>query len=316
MNRISAMVNKMEIIRPTRREFIKGAAALAAYSALPKGAEALLGSGGTLRHKAPKPAVQHGFNTNTFFDDFTSLSTIDINNTLNPGYKWYVTLFNSLVGGPSNLSISNSILTFTPNSSGLWISTTGHYGTPATKTVGTAIAQTGGYFECKMAFSPTNSGRSTSGPYWPAWWIDSIERENNLSSGSTSGYPLPELDCYEYEPGWGSLGTVHQWNNNSSGPQNTNNALSLGSPTYTNFNRYGFLWLPQARNGGTGLFEWYFNGIPVSTVTHSSSTTSPECPTGGTGVFSSAETNGTGLQLMIGSGAGWPIQVDYVTAWQ
>src|ERR1700722_218346 len=67
-----------------------------------------------------------GFNTVTFFDDFTSASTIDTSNTGAPGKNWYLqnTFPNALSNASgwadiytasptlsSNISVANSILT-------------------------------------------------------------------------------------------------------------------------------------------------------------------------------------------------------------
>lgn len=270
----------------------------------------------------PPIAAKYGFNTNTFFDGFDNINTIDTNNTLLAGKKWYVAGCQGATQDAADFSISNSILTFTPKAGvGGWIATTGYIGnSPSSTVVGTPIAQTGLFFEGSMAFSTNNSGGSTSGPWWPTFWIDSVQRELNLNTGFTSNFPMIEMDVMEYDAG-ALLATVHHWATNTltSHHQNTNNTLSQAGINFSNQNKFQFAWVPVAKNGGTvGKFEWYINNILMASVTYSASIVSPQADGGSpTGVFNCCETASPGgLQLMLGSGAGWPVYVDYVTLWQ
>jgi hypothetical protein len=82
-------------------------------------------------------------------------------------------------------------------------------------------------------------------------------------------------------------------------------------------NTFGTLWVPQRKNGGTGIVQRYFNGkhIPAADVTYSSTTSSSQASGGFPGVFSDMDTS-AGFVLQIGSGHGWAIHVDFVRVWQ
>lgn len=175
-----------EMHKPTRRELLRYSGTVAAgtvlVSALPSRAKALEGFASELsqanhRVTPPSAAAQHEFHRLTFADDFTSLSTIDINNTLAPGYRWYMantmipqdspdgTIHTGVVQAPTSVSVANSILTFTSSAkSGGWLTNVGYKGASAPRTVGTPIAASGGYFECRMAFDP-NFQPTTSWKY-------------------------------------------------------------------------------------------------------------------------------------------------------
>ncbi len=112
---------------------------------------------------------------------------------------------------------------------------------------------------------------------------------------------------------------MHDWTNNihSAGliPSVANS--TFGSPAFQKMNTFGTLWVPQRKNGGTGIVQRYFNGkhISAADVVYSSTTTSPQATGGFPGVFSDMDTS-AGFVLQIGSGHGWPIHVDYVRVWQ
>lgn len=153
---------------------MKGAVAAAVLSAIPKPSEAFLGRGGGIISSGlpsqPVPAAAFGFNTLTFWDDFLSLSTIDVNNTLNPGYNWYVKNIENRVQSAASCAINtSSILTFTPDSTaspgGGWLCTPGYTGVTGSRKVGQTIAATGGYFEISMGFNPLSLGTG----WWPAF---------------------------------------------------------------------------------------------------------------------------------------------------
>ncbi len=128
-------MGKQANFRPTRRELLKYSGAMAAStalaSALPGEATAFYRFGGESARlhpdrMQPSPAAKYGFNHLTFSDDFLSPDSIDVNNTLASGYKWYMAnamipqdspdgnLQTGVVQSPSSVSVANSILTFVP----------------------------------------------------------------------------------------------------------------------------------------------------------------------------------------------------------
>jgi hypothetical protein len=340
-------MDKWEMLRPTRREIFKYSGAMAAStvlaSALPGVAKVFCGFEGNGEAAPlnqgqiqPPPAAKYGFNRLTFFDDFNSLDTIDINNTLVPGYNWYMAnamipqdspdgnIHTGVVQSPSSASVANSVLTFIPSAkSGGWLTNVGYKGVSAPRTVGTPIAATGGYFECRMSFDPNfEPAASFVYPfqYWPAFWIEDIDLWLSINDRNTTRVNKPELDFFEYfsnSVGYGM--DMHDWTNNrnSAGLIPSIANASFGSPAFRRMNTFGTLWVPQRKNGGTGIVQRYFNGKHISgaDVTYSSTTTSSQATGGFPGVFSDMDAS-AGFVLQIGSGHGWAIHVDYVRVWQ
>ncbi len=340
-------MGKRAMHRPTRREILKYSSAMAAStvlaSALQGEARAFygFGDGGEVArlHRdriPPSPAAKYGFHRLTFSDDFLSLDTIDVKNTLTPGYTWYMAnamipqdspdgnMHTGVIQSPSSVSIANSILTFVPSAkSGGWLTNVGYKGVSAPRTVGTPIAATGGYFECRMSFDPNfKPAASFVYPfqYWPAFWIEDINLWLAINDRDSARGNKPELDFFEYFSSADRYGMdMHDWTNNrnSAGLIPSVANASLGSPAFSRMNTFGTLWVPPRKNGGTGRVQRYFNGkhISAADVTYSSTTTSPQARGGFPGVFSDLDTS-AGFVLQIGSGHGWAIHVDYVRVWQ
>ncbi len=60
----------------------------------------------------PEIALQHGMTRLTFEDDFDSLDTIDVNDTRQPGYKWYVSRpYGVVPSKPEDYKVENSVIT-------------------------------------------------------------------------------------------------------------------------------------------------------------------------------------------------------------
>lgn len=265
----------------------------------------------------PAPASAHGYVTRTFFDDFTSLSTIDVNNTRAPGYKWYVQNWDQTTALPASaIHINNSILKLDTNAGNYTeglisctpTSANNQVWTDANGYIGSTFSN-GMYIEFSAAADPA---LSTSGATaWPAVWSDAVRfRAGCLAAGP---FTFTELDFFEYFPNGNGAITPHfaigDWSLSSctsgSGSFNSNDVPSLGSPTYTNQNIFGTLWVPMAKNSGTGIIQRYFNGVHRS-----------ECDISWTagGQFSGLDSEL--IELIIGAGVNWPIYVDYVAVWQ
>lgn len=331
------------MILPTRRKLLGG---LAPALLLPRRVDA-----GFLRGSAAYPvtpplpsvpavAAGAGFNTLAFWDGFDSIHTIDVNNTLQPGFNWYLT--NTIIPqdnpdgtqaagttqAPSSIGISNSVLSFTPSQpSGGWLTNTGYTGTGGARYVGTPIAAAGGYFECKMAFDPffTNPGPKFDYPnnFWPAFWMQDAIQGLHINDQNTSPTKAGEVDFFEffgYNPNTDHYFTgmiTHEWTDNINAASGTGH-FTLAPDSWTGMHTYGCLWLTQTQNGGTGIIKRYFDGAYVTggDLTYTSAGTSPECNQNCyTGVFSSLDTS-AGFSLQIGSGHNWTMNVDYVGVWQ
>lgn len=341
-----------EIIWPSRRKFLQripatvAALAVAPSLIFPEPADARRLSGAASFPATPAPpsvpavASAVGFNTLAFWDGFDDVKTIDVNNTLQPGYNWYLT--NTIIPqdnpdgsqaagttqAPSSISVSNSIMSFTPSQpSGGWLTNLGYTGNSGARYVGNSIAASGGYFECKMKFDPlfANPLPAFSFPnnFWPAFWMQDAIQGLHINDQDTTPTHGPELDFFEYfgfNPlnGNAFVGMItHEWLDNINAASGTGHA-NFTQVDWNGWHTYGCRWRTQAQNGGTGLIERYLDGAYLTggDLTYSSSTTSPQCQTGcSTGVFSCFDTS-LGFAIQIGSGHNWTMDVDYVMVWQ
>ncbi len=283
----------------------------------------------TIYPAQPAPAVAQGYNRLTFWDDFNSLSTIDVNNTLQPGYNWYVQMHAGIypddiidIIPASALSISNSVLTINYTGTNQAILTqVGYIGKTGTRQVGTAIAPTGAYWECRMAFDPALAAIGSFN--WPAFWMwDNQITLNNADFTNWSGR-YTELDFMEWlptGPGTGAYSyTDWDWNGTSNIIANVNNNINVPNPVDNKFHTYGCLWIPMARNNGTGIIRRYIDGALVSSmnVSYSATTISGSAAPGATtGWMSGLDTSQLGFSTMLDAGPNWPVYVDYVQVWQ
>jgi hypothetical protein len=259
----------------------------------------------------PTPAASAGFITLSFCDDFDSLSTIDTASTGRPGFNWYTNLskWSAHSTQPSAYSIAGSVLSLTSTG---W---TSNYGLSTRDPLtGNGHAWIYGYFEARISFDPT-LGTNSQG--WPSVWLFS-------AAHAQSGDPTiwPELDIFEANTGGHApysgdyYGTLHQWQDNSIiHYQNSNNR----QPTHIDWTR----WHTVAVLWTQGQVTWYLDGTAMMTQRYSA--TAPPSPLAMTrsgvtptppGVFDILDTQAPGMELILGSSPGWPIQVDWVRVWQ
>ena len=125
-----------------------------------------------------------GFNTVTFYDDFTSVSTIDTSNTGNPGFNWYLqNTFPNAVSNPSgfvdiytasqtlsaNINVANSILTLNKTTKGTTWEGMIQTAVPNGASYNGQTFGGGGYFEIKCFTNPALAPGRYSDPTWPAY---------------------------------------------------------------------------------------------------------------------------------------------------
>lgn len=67
----------------------------------------------------PEIAIKNMFVNLVFYDDFESIDTIDVNNTREPGYKWYVSRPDGTAATPDDYKVENGVLTL-QSASGNW----------------------------------------------------------------------------------------------------------------------------------------------------------------------------------------------------
>jgi hypothetical protein len=266
----------------------------------------------TTTSAAPPQAAAAGYNTMTFGDDF-SVQSIQYLNGDNGAPspvgipKWY----NDAGAGANHTQvfISNNVLHFVgaANNSGSQgqLSTIVYHSTnvPAISTISSHQVSTGngvvfvyGYFEAAMAFNWPGSGGG-----FPAFWAAAAD-------GNGDPRPGNEIDFMEY--GSGGLGCTvweHQTNGGPDDGQNiTSSGPSGGAGTY---HIYGCLWRGPV-NGATGTIDFYVDNVHVGHTV----VTGPGTPF--TACVAPFVAGLHGDSVILGTGPGWNMTVDWVRIWQ
>lgn len=276
-----------------------------------------------------------------FADDFDSLTSIDVNGSLSPTFKWYTTPFFQPASKftPSLIAINNGILTLesTPSST-----RNANIATAApAKNLQGWVGKTfggGGYFEAKIAFDPATVDTKNG---WPSFWSMGIEHMAGKGADQWQGQVKDyshfiEDDFFEYLSasfaGQNSYAaTMHDWygiwkitclpaafcniNNHSAGVSKFKNAIikSNVSIDWTQFHVIGQLWVPSNNVNKIGYVQNYFDGIPTSKVSWNMATNLMPPPQGDF-IFSIMDTSH--LVVILGTGVKQPLHVDWVRVWQ
>ncbi len=251
---------------------------------------------------APAAAQAVGFQDLVFCDDFDNPSTIDVNGTGKSGYNWYTNLpFGAGRTQPAAYTVSNSMLIVTANP------TTWNWGlTTMDPLSGSGMAWTFGYFEARISFDPSLAAMSSG---WPAFWTESAfhARYNNSDLFS-------ELDVFEAY-GRCDMGTLHQWQNALQVDYWNSNHCQQVDTNWNNWHVVAARWIQ-------GQVTWYLDGVPLMTQEYSPTAPPEPSPvtSGGTlpapaGTFSPLDSEKLGMQLVVGSEPGWPLQIDWVRVW-
>ncbi len=221
---------------------------------------------------APSQAAAFGLNRLVFQDDFTSLATIDLNNTRAAGFKWYVNNSFSLATQipfrsypptlGSSFSIVNGTVLQTSTGDGLMSLVDNGLG----GVYGAAFAPPF-YWEASVAFNPNDQAGNH-----PAFWTMAQEMLLGVASNWV------EFDVFESLGSNQGFSTVHDWINQSQ-TSNTNNLPGWGNPpTLTSLNTFGLRVIPTTSNAGTGLIDFYLNNVLLSSNSVTFTTTGPASP--------------------------------------
>lgn len=286
---------------------------------------------GSYRPNPNPDAVSLGYTTCTFFDDFNSITTIDVNNTGASGYNWYVKntwpnavsnasgwedIYTASPTPSSSISVSNSILTLNKTSRGAiseLMLQTGYPANGGSTYLGQSFSG-GFYMEAKVStditLAPANWSINTSSSYgWPIVW--------SFPTNYFLGVQKPaydELDFLEFYVGISDANVdmgENEWLFSGNSWQTTNsidpsvNQPAIGTPVYTPFHTVGWTWVPASQNSGTGYINKYFDGKKVSNEY-----------TTWTGTGPGSALDSQSMMLILCSGVGWPFLVDYVGVWQ
>jgi hypothetical protein len=225
----------------------------------------------------PSYAAQYGINSLLFSDDFMDDTKIDKNNTLAPGFNWYISNVPSRAGvtittppvSSSMYSVSNSVLTITDNPAislaepgGEEFMSIGYDHTDPTINVRTLPLISGTkpfYIEANMVCG--NGTHSLT--FWlfdSAAWLRII-----LNTGNNA--VRAEFDIVETNAGGNAnRQTLTTWNSPNGNNVIFTNVLSGGFSTSA-FNKWGLLVVPAAYNSGTGFSQFYLNGNTSGSAT-------------------------------------------------
>lgn len=263
---------------------------------------------------APSQAINGGYNTLSFIDDFDSIDTIDFvgDAVKGQGYKWTTRLpftNDPAPSTPENTSVSNSVLKLGQNGNNLnqGIFTSNR----ATRSHLVGPFQYG-YYEAKIKFDAA----ATDGQGWPSFW--SIGASHVFLDNSTR---WPELDFFEFAKdtnkasGGVFAASVHDHDRTSGAEVDHWNAgyntIDVKPTTWNTWHTYGCLWQP-------GKIVWYFDENPISTQTYSETGQYPPTINGNPpGAYSILDNPVDGpATIILGTGISCPMYIDWVRIWQ
>ncbi len=281
-----------------------------------------------MKKPVTNPAAANGYLELTF-DSTLTPNTVDVNQTYESGYDWYVgNFFNP---APSNPITFNNHSTATVNgstgNSNLQIATAALkvVQAPGSGWVGTAFGG-GGYFEATLRFDPLLVDRANG---FPSWWTMTIEHLASLPEvqwiGQPEGYQhFGEVDIFEYDTvqitphSYG--GALHEywgaWSPETGFNENTAPDFVRKPPQttrYSDFHRYGLLWVP-AKGSSVSKLSWYFDGRKIGADQAWSKMPDASPPPVTPWQFSVIDKQH--LVLIFGSGANQPMTVQSVKVWQ
>ncbi len=262
--------------------------------------------------QAPTPARQAGYHRLIINDDFSSTASIDLEDSCSHAFTWYrARPFGWPALSRQEFFVSHGVLTLNQQEA---YSNWGLSTICARNGNGTHI--TLGYFEARMRFDPTQASAIASHG-WPSFWSWSKQHLDGTSTDRAA-----EIDFFEayHAPGQQSpqeyVGTLHHWETGKPNPRDSGgsyaNSPSISAITGVDFrtwHRYGCLWQP-------GKVTWFFDGKPLHSVSYSATGFPiPNHNNNPRGTFSFFDTQPQGQALILGSGEGYPLDIDWVRVW-
>lgn len=250
---------------------------------------------------APAPAVSGGFKRLDFNEEFTLSSAVSPNGQ--GQHTWYPYTFYGNKVPSSFYKVSNGILTVYDGNFNGTVATAAPDPTGRTPYLGRTWRH--GYFEARIRVNPSQAPAISIKNLFPAFWSDVIEHATGKDNVNGK-WQWAELDFMEavfnVTGSQGYSTTIHQWT--GLGPNLTedkynseNNFFRFPAGTdFNQFHKFGCLWTP-------GRITYYFDDKPGPTVSW---------VPGGT--FSILDEQN--IYLILGSGANWPMEVDWVRVWK
>jgi len=286
----------------------------------------------------PAPASAQGYDTVTYTSNFTS-DTVDVNRTLDRGYKWYLSdLFNRVASASSVQLNADGSVSLLGDNTGAGNSLTSAAPYRGTNTfVGTSFGG-GFYVEAVFSFNYADVAKThpagTHGFPTPAFWSLPMESigvsGSNQWPGQAAGYQHNvEYDFFEADY-WSKPTTygmgLHDWWGipgktcapGLCGVGFTNPSGSRVAPAGTDFSAYhtyGNLWVPATATT-PGRVATYFDGqlIGSNARTWTQYTNQAPSPVGQPWTFGRLDQQH--MFFILGTGVGEPFNVKSVTVWQ
>jgi hypothetical protein len=282
------------------------------------------------------PLAAWDLQARTFFDDFNSISTIDVNDTRAAGFNWYVrNAWPNAHGGittapktqPGDITVSNSILTLLTDRSliGEGLNTAADNGSGGF--VGNVFYPPF-LMESVASFNPANALGAGSPAISPVALMST-----DLQFLLANTEPFVEIDvCKANATGAGTIApqqTVHDWNTNLSVNNIFQGTAVVGSPTFTQMHRYSCLYLSvdavggevianPANGEGFGEIFFFFDGVYTGqdiNYNNKAIGTSPAL-TPSSPANALFESDLRRHALVIGAGTNWPLYVDSIAVWK
>ena len=266
--------------------------------------------------RAPSQASAAGLTKLSFCDTLLSTATIDLADTKNPAFRWFVEDQSGTIRiTPSDVSSDGTGVAITAahniNSAAPFANAQNYVGSAFSGDI---------YYEADIKFDPASyTGSETS---WAAEWSPSIKWITQYDAGKAQPWRGIELDCIEQLPQSGSAQSLYTVYDENDYPTNGKYyGVSQNAGTYsggTAYHTYGCLWKRAANHGGTGSFTWYVDNVQVFTLSYSSGSPSTGCNIGtescAAGAFMDLDGDSIFLKL-AGCAAHCPITYRNVHVW-
>lgn len=254
----------------------------------------------------PQAAINAGFNTVVFFDDFTTTTTVATTANATSGFNFYWDLESQ--GGRDG---QHSVTT-TQKATGSFASTAG--GVLSVWTTGTVTNNNGNSILATIPWNSTAQQQPGSWHHGYIEWYQQFDATRSQANPPTGWigcwfWPIPtagewtEIDASEYEGGGTFVISVHEWQNGT-----VNRALDGPHPGHavdSNWHLYGMLW---TGNGTTGALSFYFDGALLG---------SPINIGAGTNFINAEAAYYHGaMSGGFANGSPWPMNIDWYRVWQ
>lgn len=270
----------------------------------------------------PPQAAAVGFTNNVLDDEFTT-QTVTSSTSTTSGYNWYP--YEWGLATPSDITLNTGAGSgATAGATGvLTMSGGGNVCSVNTyPSAGGAIPGSWqhGYFEARIQFSQTNPQQGG----WPSFWSFGTSAFSHLTGSAWTSQQTSENDFFEafpYNATFAGSNTLHNWQHASNavagtdtGNTNSENYMQSlvgttqsAQPNDGKWHTIGCLWV--ATSSTTGYVEYYLDNYLIA---HEGGVTRFQVGAGTPLVNQETEH----MFLILGSGTGWPLNIDWVRIWQ